>query len=270
MNKIINEFKDLLKFLKEMKVLLNSDKIEGFIVIWVLTFLWISVLVILFNKYLKLNEVGDALWGIFGTLISTLVFIVVVQSYKLQKEELKKTTDALEWQEDAMKEQKLQSMTISLLELSQNHLSNFRDTLVASKFSTPHWRDVISLYIQGSPTIEIDIKEWILNNAIYYFRTLKYIESMIIEESLWNHLLLRSYISLLESQVTDNIRSLYNELIWIKTGIDLEKIRFKYLFKSLASESKETKQHPTHNNDIIEINFDDTEDSRTYEPLHSY
>jgi hypothetical protein len=82
-----------------------------------------------------------------------------------------------------MREQKMQAMVISLLELSQNHLNNFRDALISSKFSTPQGRDLISLYVQGSPNIDIDIREGILSGAIYYFRTLKYTEELIEKDS---------------------------------------------------------------------------------------
>lgn len=129
-------------------------------------------------------------------------------------------------------------MIISLLELSRNHLNELKDTLLKSKFPTPNGQDLIYLYTQNSPNLEEDIQKGILNNAIYYFRTLKYIESVIIKESWKDKVLLNNYIGLLESQITDNLRELHWLLLGIKNWIDRDKITFKYIFNNTMIEPK--------------------------------
>lgn len=225
-----------------MRDLLKSNKIEWFLVLWLLAFLSIYALVLLSADKVKLNIVWDAMSGIFWTLISTLVFIFVVQSYSLQKEELKKTTEALEGQESAMKEQKMQSLVIELLTLSQSHIENFRNDL-RKLFTSSNTDPITLLYNSYSSEGELiqNIKNWRLNNLISYFRTLKHIESLLILNYADNRRILQDYIELLDSQITDNIRSLYDKLIKVKTGIDLEKIRFEYLFKPLPPSFEEKK-----------------------------
>ncbi len=98
---------------------LRSNKSEGILWVWFITFLWILSVIYFWSspKGLNLNLVGDAMWWIFGTLISTIVLIFVIESYRLQKEELKKTTEALEGQEWAMNEQRFQDHFFRLIEL---------------------------------------------------------------------------------------------------------------------------------------------------------
>lgn len=129
-----------------------------------------------------------------------------------------------------------------MLELAQNHLNSFRDTLIKWYFSTPAWRDVVSLYTQNTPNIEQDTKDGVLNNAIYYFRTLKYIESMIVKEFNEDKGLLNDNIWLLESQITENLRNLHWLLLNSKIWNDKEMITFEYIFSNQEIDPKSLKQ----------------------------
>jgi len=51
---------------------------------------------------------------------------------------------------------------------------------------------------------------------------------------IWNEDLLPDYISLLESQITDNLRTLHWFLLGAKTWVDKVKITFQYLFEDNA------------------------------------
>lgn len=194
------------------------------------------------TKYEWLSKINpwswwDSFW-VINSLISLVTVFLVYKAYslqrwafKLQETELKETHKVLKSQEEAMTEQKVQSLIVELLGLSKSHLENFTTYL---KELYPTAKDdliVVFLgYIDKHLLIE-SIKWWRLNNAINYFRTLKYIESLIVDTYRNDDKKIEFYIWLIESQITDNIRSLYNAIITVKEGIDLDKITFEYLFK---------------------------------------
>ncbi len=215
-----------------MGKLLKSNEIEWVLIIWGIFFFWVAFLVIFLNERFHLNEIWDAMWGIFGTLISTCVFIFVVHSYKLQKEELRKTNEALMWQGESMKDQKMQSLTIELLSLCQNHLETFKSE--QSKIYPTSYGDMVQVFLANTNTedeIKLNIRKGGLTSMIKYFRTLKYAEDMICKTYSWNEEKIKIYIDLLDSQITDNIKRLYNTIYKMKTGLDSEKISFTYLFQ---------------------------------------
>lgn len=235
---------------KKIKTFIEKEFPKEKNIIYIIFWIWILFLVASFvlsstfeSKYEWLWKInpgtwGDSFWGI-NSLISLITFFLVYKTFWLQKDmltsqekELKETKEEMRWQKETMRDQKLQTMVISLLELSRNHLIEFKDTLEKSKFCTPNGKDLISLYIQNNPNISQDSKDWILNNAIFYFRTLKYIEQLIINESLWDIIIIKTYINLLESQITENLRTLHGLLIDSKEWVDKNLITFKYLFNN--------------------------------------
>lgn len=225
------------------------DEINWLLIIWLisslLTYIWIKFF------GMQLDALWDAVWGLFGTLISTVVLIFVIQSYKiqskafsLQEKELEKTRAVLQSQEEAMKEQRIEQMIMNLLELSKNHLNDFRKILGDKKNSTLNsQKDIITSYIERTLDTHKDIQKWILDSAIYYFRTLKYIEDQIIFEYSNNSKILKKYNWLLETQITDNLRTLHWLLLNSKEWIDKNLITFEYLFSNteIKPEDPETK-----------------------------
>jgi len=206
----------------DIYILLKSNRTESIISIWFISCVLIMLTIYFSNDYnLNLNLVGDAMWWIFGTLISTIVLVFVVESYKLQKKELEDTRKVLKWQEDTMREQRVQSLVIELLSLSQRHLDSFIS------------KNDITQYLRTSTAEKIskDLLEWELNSIINHFRTLKYIESIIENEYKNDDLKMKQYLYLIESQINDNIRVLYNSIIGLKEWVDKELITFNYLFK---------------------------------------
>lgn len=140
---------------------LRSNKSEGILWIWLIV-CWTIITVIYFwgNDDLQLNLVGDAMWWIFGTLISTIVLIFVIESYNLQKKELEETRKVLEWQEGAMNEQRFQDNFFRLIELFNSHRRRtaykriYESTLERFSFEdiVPKLLDWIGEAILGSST----------------------------------------------------------------------------------------------------------------------
>lgn len=210
-----------------------SYKVEGAIILWFITFCYI----LSFNKSLELNLVWDAIGWIFGSFISTIVLIFVVRSYQLQKTELLETRKILEWQEEAMKEEKIQSLVIELLTLSQKHIENFIKHDLYVKYPTAAGNLIEAYNTNRTDTeVESDVKNSAINSIISYFRTLKYIEDLIFNNYGDNTSKRDDYLQLLESQITKDIRMLYVRLSKLKSWKDLEKIQFQYLFNQLDYE----------------------------------
>lgn len=91
----------------------------------------------------------------------------MIQSYKiqskafsLQEKELEKTRAVLQSQEEAMKEQRIEQMIMNLLELSKNHLNDFRKILGDKKNSTLNsQKDIITSYIERTLDTHKDIQK---------------------------------------------------------------------------------------------------------------
>ncbi len=222
MIKIINNW--IIKPLKEFYILLKSDEIEGILAIWWVVL--VTIIILMNFCKINLNEVWDAMWGIFGTFISTIVLIFVISSYKLQKEELKKTTDALEGQEKSMKEQKIQSLIIELLKMSDKHLMDFEKFLIGIY---PWWSTswLLKSYIANGNDLENHYDQKLLSPLLSYFKTLKYIEELITSTYPHENDIVRNgMLSLVKNQINLDIIKAYPKL----KLHDANFIAFDYLF----------------------------------------
>ncbi len=79
-----------------------------------------------------------------------------------------------------MKDQKIQSLIIELLSLSQKHLETFKDE--QSKINPTSHDDMIQVFLANTNTedeIKLNIRKGRLTSMIKYFRTLKYAEDII-------------------------------------------------------------------------------------------
>lgn len=110
----------MFNYFKKIRDELNLDYTK-FMITWVFCWTLLAITIKKSSWELKLNELWDAMWWIFWTLISTLVFVFVLKTYYLQKEELEKTTEALEGQEKVMNEQRFQDNFFRLIELFNQH-----------------------------------------------------------------------------------------------------------------------------------------------------
>lgn len=216
---IVNPFLDIYQLLK-------SDKTESILWLWFIVCALIMFVIYISNNYsLNLNLVGDAMWGIFWTLISTIVLIFVIESYRLQKEEIKKTTEALEGQENAMILQQVQSMVIEGLKMSNNHL---RDLETFIKQTHSSWESMLlRSYIRNWDDLERDYKKWRLDMLLSYFQTLSFIEELITKSFTKSEANRANLLQLSKAQISKDIFEVYNRI----SIIDTELPKIKYLFQ---------------------------------------
>jgi hypothetical protein len=222
--------KAFINFKNKTKLFL-LDEINGLLFIWLIScsliYIWIK------SWGFQLDVLWNAVWGIFGTLISTIVLIFVIESYKiqskafsLQENELEKTRVVLQSQEEAIKEQKIQSLVIELLKMSDKHLIDFEKFLIGiyTWWSTS-W--LFKSYIANGNDLENHYDQKLLSPLLSYFKTLKYIEELIIntypDE---NNTIKDRMISLVKNQINLDIIKAYPKL----KLHDPDFITFDYLF----------------------------------------